>query len=422
MIATIFSSRSASLISAFGEHFGVAGRTGGCLLLLAGQHIEFRNAVKFVGGRFGRRIALALLRHDMNEHRSTVGVAHILQHRDQVIEIMSVDRPDIIESQFLEQRAAHPEAAGIFLDAPRGHLEHAWKAPRHALHRMAKTAIGAAGNQPRKIGAHRAHRRRDRHVVVVQDDDQPLAHCARIVHRLIGHAGAHRAVADDANHVVLLAREIARHGKAQARGNRGRGMGRAERVVGTFGALGETGKPAALAQRPHPRAPPGQNLVRIGLMADIPDQLVARRVEDAVQCDRQFDHAKPRAQMAARHRNHIDGLVAQFVGQLLQRFCWKRPKICGIMDRIQQRGFEDKFTELPEFPECFNYACRRTTNKGGSAQKIGLLVEQIKVRSGLGYQCFGLCGSPVTPQKRRHRWLPRQLKFPAPKLSISEAI
>jgi hypothetical protein len=37
--------------------------------------------------------------------------------------------------------------------------------------------------------------------------------------------------------------------------------------------------------------------------------------------------------------------------------------------------------------------------KGGSAEKIGLLVEQIKVRSGLPSQSFGLCGSSVTPQK-----------------------
>ena len=67
----------------------------------------------------------------MDEHRPGVDVAHIFQHRDQMIEIVPVDRPDIIKAQFLEQRAAHPEAAGIFLHAARRDLEHA----REALER-----------------------------------------------------------------------------------------------------------------------------------------------------------------------------------------------------------------------------------------------------------------------------------------------
>ena len=32
-----------------------------------------------------------------------------------MIQIMAVDRADIVEAQLLEQRAARPEAAGIFL-------------------------------------------------------------------------------------------------------------------------------------------------------------------------------------------------------------------------------------------------------------------------------------------------------------------
>jgi hypothetical protein len=40
-----------------------------------------------------------------------------------MIEIMAVDRTDIIESQLLEKRAAHPEAARIFFGSPRGNLK-----------------------------------------------------------------------------------------------------------------------------------------------------------------------------------------------------------------------------------------------------------------------------------------------------------
>ena len=64
-------------------------------------------------------------------------------------------------------------------------------------------------------------------------------------------------------------------------------------------ALGEAGKPAFLAQRADAVAAAGQDLVRIGLVADIPDQPVVRRVEDVVQRDRQLDDAEAGAEMAA---------------------------------------------------------------------------------------------------------------------------
>ena len=92
----------------------------------------------------------------------------------------------------------------------------------------------------------------------------------------------------------------------------------AEAVVFALGALGEAGQAAALAQRADAVAPRGQDLVRIGLMADIPDQPVARRVEHVVQRDGQLDDAEPGAEMAAGHRDRADGLGAQLVGHLPQ--------------------------------------------------------------------------------------------------------
>ena len=59
-------------------------------------------------------------------------------------------------------------------------------------------------------------------------------------------------------------------------------------------APGEAGQAAALAQGADAVAPAGQDLVRIGLVADIPDQPVARRVEHSVDRDGQLDHAQRR--------------------------------------------------------------------------------------------------------------------------------
>ena len=62
--------------------------------------------MQLVGRRFRGLIALALLGDHMDEDRTVFGVAHILQNRQKVIEIVAVDRADIIEAELLEQRAA----------------------------------------------------------------------------------------------------------------------------------------------------------------------------------------------------------------------------------------------------------------------------------------------------------------------------
>ena len=49
-----------------------------------------------------------------------------------------------------------------------------------------------------------------------------------------------------------------------------------------------------------PVAPAGQDLVRIGLVADVPDEAVVRRVEDVVQRDRQLDRAEARRRNGRR--------------------------------------------------------------------------------------------------------------------------
>ena len=114
-------------------------------------------------------------------------------------------------------------------------------------------------------------------------------------------------------------------------------MGRSECVVFAFRALGEAGEAAALTQSSDPVAPSGQDLVRIGLMADVPDDPVGRRIEHIVQRDGQFDHAETGAQMAAGHRHRADRLGAQFVGDLGEVALAQLAQIGGRVDLIQQR-------------------------------------------------------------------------------------
>ena len=327
-----------------GEHLGVGGRGRLGLGLGAGGDVELDHAVILVGRGFRRPVALALLRHDVQQHRADAGIAHVLQHRQDVVEVVAVDRPDIIEAQLLEQRAAHQEAAGVLHRAGDGAVDGAAEAARELLADVAQGQVGLARQEPRQIGRHGADRGRDRHVVVVQHHDQARIHGAGIVERLIGHAAGHRAVADHRDDVVGLALDVARHGEAERRRHRGRGVAGAERVVGALAALGEAAEAAALAQRRQPVAPAGQHLVGIGLVADVPDQLVVGRVEHIVQRHGELDHAEPGAEMAAGLRHHLDHLLAEFAGELGQLVFGQLTQVGRSADTIEQRGFRHRDT------------------------------------------------------------------------------
>ena len=107
-----------------------------------------------------------------------------------------------------------------------------------------------------------------------------------------------------------------------------------ERVIFAFGALGETGQAAALAQGPDAVAPAGEDLVWIGLVPDIPDQPVPRRIEHMMQRDRQFDDAEAGPKVPTGDRDCTDRLRAQLVGQLPQGRLWKAAQVVRAAEGI----------------------------------------------------------------------------------------
>ena len=114
-------------------------------------------------------------------------------------------------------------------------------------------------------------------------------------------------------------------------------MGRPEGVVFAFRTLGEAAQAAALTQGADPVASSREDLVRIGLMADVPDDAIRRRVEHIVQRDSQLDHPEARAQMPAGHRHRADGLGAQFICDLTEIALVHPAQIGGRVDLIQER-------------------------------------------------------------------------------------
>ena len=201
---------------ALGKDIGVRRRIGLGFGLGAGNHIKGGDAVIFVIGGFGGRIAFALLRHHMHQHGAGFAVAHIFQNRQQMVEIVTIDGADIIKSEFFEQGSAGPETARIFFRAFGLVVEKFRQMGRQLFGGLANTAIGIARHQASQIGGHRACGRGNRHVIVIENDDQARMHGPCIVHGFIGHASRHGAIANHRNHGIVAMRQIAGDGHAQS--------------------------------------------------------------------------------------------------------------------------------------------------------------------------------------------------------------
>ena len=144
-------------------------------------------------------------------------------------------------------------------------------------------------------------------------EDDVAVGVAGVVHALVGEAAGERAVAHDGDDLVLLALEIARGGHAERGGHRGAGVAGAELVVLALVPLEEAGDAVPLAQRRERLVAPGEELPGVGLVADVPHDLVGRGVELVEQRDGQLDHAEAGADVAAGDGAALDQAVADLL-------------------------------------------------------------------------------------------------------------
>ena len=102
----------------FAEHVLIGWGFCRSLDLFAGDHVELLHPMVLVSAGFGRSVALALLGDDMDQTRAFGGIADILEHRDQLFEVVAVDRTDVVEAKLFEQGPAHrhpaSELVGLF--------------------------------------------------------------------------------------------------------------------------------------------------------------------------------------------------------------------------------------------------------------------------------------------------------------------
>jgi len=139
-----------------------------------------------------------------------------------------------------------------------------------------------------------------------------------IVEGLVGDAASEGSVAGDRDHVFLATGPVARHRHAKCRGERRAGVSGAVAIVLTLCAQHEPVEAAGSANGIELLLPSGEELVNVGLMADVEEKAVARGIEDVVQGERQFHHAEIRSQVPAIVGEHGDHPFPDLTGELIQ--------------------------------------------------------------------------------------------------------
>ena len=82
----------------------------------------------------------------------------------------------------------------------------------------------------------------------------------------------------------------------------------------------------------------GEDLVRVGLVADVPEDLVAGRVEQAVQGDGQLAGAEVGAEVAADLTDRVDDVGAHLLRDLLQLLVVELVQVGGAVDPPASSG------------------------------------------------------------------------------------
>ena len=95
-------------------------------------------------------------------------------------------------------------------------------------------------------------------------------------------------------------------------------------------------EPAVLADRRQLVAAPGEDLVRVGLVTDVPEHLVAGGLEQGVQGDRELAGAEVGAEVPADLTDGVDDVLAHLLRDLRELVLGQRLQVGGTVDARQQ--------------------------------------------------------------------------------------
>ena len=249
------------------------------LLRSSGPDVEGTDAVEAVRMELRRPVALALLRHHVDDD-GVVQPFRLPEDPDHAPDIVAVHRTQIGDPHILEQHARDQElldaVLGI-LDLPDDMGTDARNVPEGFRDLLLQLIVADARADGVQVIRNTADILGDRHSVVVQDDNEILFQSCGVVQGLIGHSAGQCAVSDHGDDAVVFPLQVPGFRHADAGGNGGRRMTRIERVTGVFVRLREPGNAAEAAEPLEFIFPPAQDLVGVGLVSHVPYDLVLRR-------------------------------------------------------------------------------------------------------------------------------------------------
>ena len=170
-----------------------------------------------------------------------------------------------------------------------------------------------------EMGRQGAHRRTDRHVVVVQHHKQPgLGQVPGVVDRLKGHAPREGTITDHGDALVIVSLVVACEGHAERRRNRRAGVAGTEMIKGAFAALQIAGNPTLLAEGMKIVVAACDQLVGVGLVAHVPHNLVTVEVEGLVEGQGKFHNPQARAKVPSGGADDLQMPFADLAGNGLE--------------------------------------------------------------------------------------------------------
>ena len=174
--------------------------------------VEGGYAVVGQGVVFGGGITFAFFGDDMQEAWAG-DVLEAFQGFHQHVDVMAVDGADVVEAKLFKQGAGDDHAFHVFF-SPAGKFPDAGHFAEGFFAFLADGGVEFARQYLGQVVVHRADVGRDGHVVVVEDDEQVGVDGPGMVHGLEGHAAGDAAVADDGDHLFVLALELGGNGHA----------------------------------------------------------------------------------------------------------------------------------------------------------------------------------------------------------------
>ena len=145
-----------------------------------------------------------------------------------------------------------------------------------------------------------------------------------IIECLMHHTACKSTVTDDGNGVSVRTGKFIGHGKAKRCRDGSRAMPCTERIMRALTTLGKAGKSAALAQHIKTIKSARQHLVHVALMSHVPNDMIPRRIKDAVQCHAEFHNAKVRRKVSAVFTDTLNQKISDLFVQAKYRLLVKR--------------------------------------------------------------------------------------------------